>query len=69
MAGMNPGKLIATVSNSWRPFVMFQYFRWEGTGKVCCKLTKFNIAAATEFLDDHHLSYILPAIFSQDPLK
>ena len=54
--------------------------RWEGTGKRCRKLTKFtadafvvttkfNIAAATELLIDHHFSYVLPAVFSQDPLE
>ena len=54
--------------------------RWEGTGKRCRKLTKFtadafvvatkfNIAAATELLTDHHFSYVLPAVFSQDPLE
>ena len=54
--------------------------RWDGTGKRCRKLTKFtadvflvttkfNIAAATRLLTDHHLRYILPAVFSQDPLE
>ena len=31
--------------------------------------TKFNIAAATELLTDHHFHYVLPAVFSQDPLE
>lgn len=54
--------------------------RWESSGKRCHKLTKFtadafvvttkfNIAAATELLIDHHFSYVLPAVFSQDPLE
>jgi hypothetical protein len=54
--------------------------RWEGTGKRCRKLTKFtadaflvttkfNIAAATKLLTDHHFQYVLPAVFSQDPLE
>jgi len=54
--------------------------RWEGTGKRCRKLTKFtadafvvttqfNIAAATKLLTDHHFRYVLPAVFSQDPLE
>jgi len=54
--------------------------RWESTGKRCRKLTKFaadafavttkfNIAAATDLLSTHHFRYVLPAIFSQDPLE
>lgn len=54
--------------------------RWEGTGKRCRKLTKFtadaflvttrfNIAAATELLINHHFRYVLSAVFSQDPLE
>lgn len=54
--------------------------RWDGTGKRCRKLTKFtadafvvttkfNMAAATDLLTDHHFRYVLPAVFSQDPLE
>lgn len=54
--------------------------RWKGSGKRCRKLTKFtadafvvttkfNIAAATKLLSDYHFSYVLPAVFSQDPLE
>jgi hypothetical protein len=54
--------------------------KWEGTGKRCRKLTKFtadafvlttkfNIAAATDLLSKHHFKYVLPAVFSQDPLE
>lgn len=54
--------------------------RWDGSGRRCEKLTKFtadafvvttkfNIAAATELLRDHHFRYVLPAVFSQDPLE
>jgi len=31
--------------------------------------TKFNIAASTDLLTNHHFRYVLPAIFSQDPLE
>jgi hypothetical protein len=52
--------------------------RRDGAGKRC-KLTKFtadafvittkfNIAATTDLLRDHHFRYVLPDVFSQDPL-
>jgi hypothetical protein len=31
--------------------------------------TKFNIAAATDLLTEHSFRYVLPAVFSQDPLE
>lgn len=31
--------------------------------------TKFSIAAATYLLTYHNLKYVLPAVFSQDPLE
>ena len=54
--------------------------RWNGTGSRQQKLTKFtadpfltttkfNIAAATILLTDYHFQYIVPSIFSQDPLE
>lgn len=55
-------------------------FWWEGTRKQCHKLTMFtadtfvvtaifNIAIATELLSNCLFGYILPVIFSQDPLE
>ncbi|ESO02840.1 hypothetical protein HELRODRAFT_174269 [Helobdella robusta] len=54
--------------------------KWQDTRKRCHKLTKFtadafvvtskfNIAASTELLSDHHFRYVIPAVFSQDPLE
>jgi len=30
---------------------------------------EFNVAAATKLLKDHHFRYVLPAVFTQDPLE
>ena len=54
--------------------------RWEGGKMRQKKLTKFtadafivttksSIAAATYLLAHHHFEFVLPAVFSQDPLE
>ena len=54
--------------------------RWEGGKMRQKKMTKFtaaafivttksSIAAATYLLAHHHFEFVLPAVFSQDPLE
>ena len=54
--------------------------RWDGIGTRCKKITKFtadafvvttknNIAAAQMLLHNHNFSYVLPSVFSQDPIE
>ena len=45
--------------------------RWEGgkTADAFIVTTKSSIAAATYLLAHHHFEFVLPAVFSQDPLE
>ena len=49
--------------------------RWEGrkltqfTADAFIVTTKFSIAAATYLLSHHNFEFVLPAVFSQDPLE
>jgi len=60
-----PKRCLAWPKNFSREFWKLTKF----TADAFVITTKFNIAAATKLLADHHFRYVLPAVFSQDPLE